>query len=270
MLKRVTFILVFVLAYALDGYALEVERDEILMRPKRPYVEHISLEQESISAYFEVTNTDEYKSLIPSIFSMPERPLCLVKVNNFYKMESAPPYREAVVQILVRFKRPKTGEEIHAWHFLGLSVTSEEALWGRIGGYPKVLRKVTFENHRNTYVGTSYARDGQTATLKLTLETKKARPTSDEKKFLDFVSFIPGLTIKDGRAINRGVLARGRYKIHELERFAPQIWTTKFGDSAIEYPNDPNNYLFRLGIGKPLAGYWLRQNIRYKIQYKEE
>ena len=35
--------------------------EEILQRPSRPYVEHIFLEQESISAYFEVTSIDEYQ-----------------------------------------------------------------------------------------------------------------------------------------------------------------------------------------------------------------
>ncbi len=39
---------------------------------------------------------------------------------------------------------------------------------------------------------------------------------------------------------------------------------------AIEYPNDPKNYLARLGIGKFITGYWLRTKARYKIQYKEE
>jgi len=270
MMKFAKLILIFVLLYPFYGYALEIEREEILLRPNRPYVEHIFLEQESITTFFEITNLDEYKKLIPSIFSIPEKPLCMVKINNFYKMESAPPYLEAIVSILVKFKRPQSGEEILAWHFLGLSVTSEEALWGRIGGYPKVLRKVTFENHVNKYVGTSYARDGQTPTLKLTVELKKNRPTRDEKRFLDFISPIPGLTIKDGKAINRGVTGGGKYKIYELEKVAPQIWNIKFGDSTIEYPNDPNNYLNRLGIGKFITGYWLKQKARYKIQYKEE
>src|SRR4030042_5198869 len=153
-------ILILILVFPFYGYALEVEEEEIFLRPSRPYVEHIFLEQESIVAFFEVTHIDEYKKLIPSIFSMPEKPLCRVIMNNFYKMESAPPYLEAIVQILVKFKRPQSGEEILAWHYLGLSVTSKEALLGRIGGYPKVLRKVTFENHANKYIGTSYARDG--------------------------------------------------------------------------------------------------------------
>jgi hypothetical protein len=59
---------------------------------------------------------------------MPEKPLCRVRINDFYKMESAPPYLEAIVEILVKFKRPQSGEEILAWHYLGLMVTTEEAL----------------------------------------------------------------------------------------------------------------------------------------------
>jgi hypothetical protein len=270
MLKYAEIVLIFVLAYPFYGYALEMERQEILLRPNRPYVEHIFLEQESINAYFEVTKIDEYENMIPRIFSMPEKPLCMVKINNFYKMESAPPYVEAVVQILVKFKRPQSGEEIPAWHFLALSVTSEEALWGRIGGYPKVLRKVTFENHGNKYIGTSYARDGQTPALKLNLEFNKARPTADEKRFLDFVTPIPSLTIKDGKAINRGAIGGGKYKIYELERVAPQIWNIAFGYCTIEYPSDANNYLSRFGIGRFIAGFWLKQKFRYKIPYKEE
>jgi hypothetical protein len=106
--------------------------------------------------------------------------------------------------------------------------------------------------------------------LKLTLELKKGRPTRDEKRFLDFVSPIPSLTIMRGKVINRGVVGGGKYKIYEFENVAPQIWKIKFGDCSIEYPNDPNNYLGRLGIGEFITGYWLKQKARFKIQYKEE
>src|SRR4030042_5364221 len=107
MMKFAKFILIFILLYPFYGYALEMEREEILLPPPRPYVEHIYLEQESIVVFFEVISIDEYKNLIPSIFSMPERPLCRVAVIDFHKMESAPPHLEAVVQILVKFKRPR-------------------------------------------------------------------------------------------------------------------------------------------------------------------
>jgi hypothetical protein len=271
MMKFVKIIMILILVVPFSGYALEVEEEEIRQRPRVPQVEHIFLEQESTIAFFEVTNIDEYRKLIPGIFSMPERHLCMVKINNFYKMESAPPYLEAVLAILVKFKKPRSGEEMLAWHFLALTVTSEEALWGRIGGYPKVLRKVTLESDANKYLGISYARDGHTPTLKLTLELKKGRPTRDEKTFLDFVLPIPALTINvNEKVINRGILAGGKYKIYELEKVAPQIWNIKFGDCSIEYPNDPNNYLARLGVGKFVAGYWLKQKYRYKIPYTVE
>ena len=267
-MRFVKIILTFSLAIFFFGCATESE--EVNKQPRVTFVPHIFLEQESIIAFFEVNSIDEYKKLIPSIFSMPDRPIGRVEVVNFYKMESAPPYLEATVTILVKFKRPQSGEEILAWHFLALTVTSEEALWGRIGGFPKVLRKVTLESHANKYVGISYARDGHTPTLKLTLELKKGKPTQDEKRFLDFVSPIPFLTIRDGKAINRGVVGGGKYKIYEFEKVAPQVWNIKFGDCSIEYPNDPNNYLNRLGIGEFITGYWLKQKSRFKIQYKEE
>ena len=179
-MKFAKLILIFVLLYPFYGYALEVEEKEILLRPRVPPVEHIYLEKESIVAFFEITDIDGYNKLIPNIFSMPERPVCRVEVINFYKMESATPYFEATVAILVKFKNPKSGEEMLAWHFLALTVTSEEALWGRLGGFPKILRKVTLESDVNKYVGISYARDGNTPTLKLTLELRKGKPTRDE------------------------------------------------------------------------------------------
>jgi hypothetical protein len=217
-----------------------------------------------------VTNIDEYKKLIPSIFSMPERPVCKVAVYNFYKMESGPPYFESLIQILVKYKRPQSGEEILAWYFLTMSVTSEEALWGRVAGYPKLLRKVMLESDANKYIGTSYDRDGKIPALKLILELKKMELTPDEKSFLDFVSPIPVLTIEDGKVINRGVAGGGNIKIYDFEKVAPQIWKIRFGDCSLEYPNDPNNYLARVGMGKFITGYWLEQKSRFKIQYKEE
>jgi hypothetical protein len=43
----------------------------------------------------------------------------------------------------------------------------------------------------------------------------------------------------------------------------------KFGDCSIEYPNDPNNYLYRLGIGKFITGYWVKMKYRYSLKSTE-
>jgi hypothetical protein len=270
MMRFVKIILTFILVIPFFGCATDSE--ELTQQPKVPFVPHIFLEQESIIAFYEVTNINEYKKLIPSIFSMPERPLCKVAVYDFYKMEAGPPYSESLIQILVKYRRPQSGEEILAWYFLTMAVTSEEALWGRFAGYPKVRRNVTFERHPSKYIGISYDRDGKTPAFKLILELRKAGLTPDEKSFLDFVSPIPILTIMDGKVINRGIVGGGgvKHKIYECEKVAPKIWKIEFGDCSIEYPKDPKNYLQRLGIGKFITGYWLKQKVRYKIQYKEE
>jgi hypothetical protein len=61
-----------------------------------------------------------------------------------------------------------------------------------------------------------------------------------------------------------------KYEAYQLEKVAPQIWKVQFGNGSIEYPNDPKNYLHRFRVGKFIIGHWLKQNFRYKIQYKEE
>lgn len=252
MIKFAKIILIFVLIVSFYGCATDSE--EIVKQPSRPPVKHIYLEGDEIYAYFEVNNIQEYQKLAPSIFGMPERLLCRVAVRDFYKMESGPPYIKAMIDILVKYKKSPNEKEILVWYCLEMPVTTEDALWGRfLYGDPKVLRKVTFERYENRYIGTSYSRDGKSPMLKLALEIRRGELTTNEKSFLDFVSPIPALTIKDGKVF---WWAGSKYKIYELERIAPQSFKVKFGECSIEYPRDPKNYLHRLGVGKFLVGYW--------------
>lgn len=89
MIKFAKIILILILMFSYYGCATESE--EVFKRPSGPLVRGIYLEHDLIMAFFEVTNINEYKKLIPSIFSMPERPLCMVAVRDFYKMESRLP-----------------------------------------------------------------------------------------------------------------------------------------------------------------------------------
>jgi len=66
--------IIFMLIFTFLSYGCATESEEIVHRPSGPTPRFIYLEQESIIAYLEVTNIDEYKNLIPSIFSMPEKP----------------------------------------------------------------------------------------------------------------------------------------------------------------------------------------------------
>jgi hypothetical protein len=127
MKKRAKIILILILVFSFYGCAMDSE--EVVKRPSGPPVPGIYLESDRIVAFFEVTNISEYKKLIPSIFSMPERPLCMVAVRDFYKMESGLPYIKAMTDILVKYKKSKSEKEILAWYCLEMPVTDERALW---------------------------------------------------------------------------------------------------------------------------------------------
>lgn len=260
----------FILVLMFLSYGCATESEEVVGRPSRSPVRQIFLENEQITAYFEVTNLGEYKKMIPSIFSMPERPLSRVSVIDYYKMEAGPPYLESMIDILVKYKKPQSEKENVGWYHLEEPVTTENALWGRfIYGFPKVVRKITFERHEDRHVGTSYARDSKTVGFKLMLEAKKTELTPDEKSFLEFISPLPTLTIKDGGVFTWAPLGRGKYRIYELEKSIPQSYNVKFGDGSIEYGNDPMNYLHRVGVGKFITGYWVKQRFRFETKPME-
>ncbi len=264
MMKFAKNILILILMLLFYGCATESE--EIVKRPSTPPVGLIYLENEQIFAYFEVANIQEYQKLVPSIFSMPERPLCRVVVADFYKMESGPPFLEVRIQILVKYKNPQSGKGILGWYYIDEPVTTEEALWGRFtGGFPKFLRKITLERNENKYIGTSYGRDGKTVAMRLILETKKIGLTSDEKGFLDFIPPTRALTIKDGKVLEWGEIGGGRYKVYELEKALPRVYQVRFANGSIEYPKDPKNYFQRLGMGKCITAYWLKEKLRIQL-----
>jgi hypothetical protein len=264
MIHLAKIMVILILMFSYHGCATESE--EVVSRPNRPPVKLVFLENEQLYAYFEVANVQEYQKLVPSIFSMPERPLCRVVVIDFYKMESGPPFLEVRIQILVKYKKSQNKKEILAWYYIEEPVTTEEALWGRFtGGFPKFLRKITLERDENKYVGTSYGRDGKTVALRLLLETSEIRPTFDEKGFLDIISPMPALTIKDGKVLEWGTVGGGRFKVYELEKALPRAYQVRFTNCSIDYSKDPKNYLQRLGIGRCITAYWLKEKIRGQL-----
>jgi len=257
---------IFVLILISSWYGCATDVEEVVRRPSTPPVRLICLEAEEIHAYFEVANIQEYQKLVPSVFGMPERPLCKVTFVDFYKMESGQPYLEVRINILVKYRKPQSDQEIPAWYYIDEPVTTEEALWGRFyGGFPKFLRKITLERNENKYVGTSYGRDGKTAALRLLFEPNEVGLTPEEKGFLDIVSPMPAVTIKDGTVLEWAAVGGGKYKLYELEKVAPRVFQVRFGNCSIEYSKDPGNYLQRLGVGKCIAAYWLSIKSRFQL-----
>jgi hypothetical protein len=259
---KINFFLILTVIFS--GCAADLE--EVVKRPATPPVKLVSLENEQIYGYFEIANIKEYQKLVPGDFTMPERPLCRVAVIDFYKMESGSPFLEVRINILVKYKSPQSGKELLGWYYIEEPVTTEEALWGRwYGGFPKILRKITFERSENEYVGVSYDRDGKIISLKLILDVKKTGISPDEEGFLNFISPLPAFTLENGKVLVWGAVGGGKYKVHEFEKYLPRVYKVLFADGSLDYSKNPNNYLQRLGIGKCISAYWLKEKARIQL-----
>jgi hypothetical protein len=64
MMKFAKIIILVLMSFC---YGCATDSEEVVKRPGVPRVRHIYLENEQIFAYFEVTNIQEYKKLVPSI-----------------------------------------------------------------------------------------------------------------------------------------------------------------------------------------------------------
>jgi len=254
--RHATVLAVAALALVGCAPALEAPRCEWSGRVTGRFVYQ---EQDAISAYFEVADIDEYRRAVPSAFRMPDRPLLRVSVLDFYEMVNGPTYRESEISILVT----RDGEM--GWFVLTMPVTDGDSCWGgrQAWGYPKIVRRVTLERAGGRFVGTSYAADGQTLDLRLTLETGGAGPGEEARELLRFVSPLPTFTLKDGQVLRFG--GGRRDPIYDLERVQPAVWQVRLGSPRLEFSSAPGSLLARLGAGRPLAGYWLKQRARYSI-----
>ena len=209
----------------------------------------VYLESDRIGAFFEVQNLEEYQKLIPKIFKIPERALCQVSFVDNYRMENGPAYLLSSISILV------SHEGALGWFILTMPETHEEPVRRGVSsyGYPKMVRKVTLESQADTYTGTSYKQDGKTVEFKLTVEAKKMTLRPEEKHFYDFISPFPSLTVKNGRVYKFG---GSKYPAYNLQKIAPNVWKIKMGEGSVEYPNDPENLLKRMDLGKCITGFW--------------
>jgi hypothetical protein len=261
MMKFAKAIFLLILMFSFYGCATESTRPTDKPRFTGP---HKYKEQDRICAFFEVNNIKGYKKLVPSIFRMPERPLCRVMVIDFYEMAEGPPYLESAIAILVKYRKTPTDEWKLGWYTLLMRVTTIEALGGKPGvfpwGYPKVLRKVTLERFENKYIGASYAEDGQREEFRLILDVKKTPLSDDEKNFLDSVSPLSNVNIKEGKLIT---FAAWKTSVYNMEKINPSRWKIKFGSCLIEFPKDSQNYLHRLDIGRFITGYWAKTSYVY-------
>jgi hypothetical protein len=211
-------------------------------------------EHEQLRGFFEASDRTAYRRAIPSRLAMPERPLLRVSVLDFYEMANGPAYLESEVSVLAL----ADGEP--GWFVLTMPVTDADACSaGRsVLGTPKVMRRVTFERGAERYVGTSYAWGGREPEFTLTIDV--GEPGEAARGLLALVRPFPDLTVLGGRLLRIGGTSQ---PVEELERAG--ILTHRLGLARLELSQEPGSLLRRLGVGRPLAGYWARVRQRFSI-----
>jgi hypothetical protein len=213
-------------------------------------------ESDFVRAYFEPSDLAAYRKAIPAPFALPPRPLVRVSVLDYYEMVNGPVYLESEISVLVLHD----GQP--GWFVLTMPVTDGDACGGGryYLGTPKVMRRITLERRPDEYVGISYARGGRTPDFTLTLDV--GEPGDAAREVLRFVYPFPDFYLLRGRVLRVGGLLRS---VDELARVTPQIWKVRLGQARLDFPQESDSLLHRLGIGQPLAAYWGQMRFRFSI-----
>ncbi len=186
-------------------------------------------EFDGIICFYKAQNLAIYRELLPKIFEMPDEPLVMAFVIDYYKMDKATePYREAAVYLLAQYDGKP------AWHCVTMPVTSDEARIGGIYylGYPKIMGDITLKRGSSAYTGQLNLQGKPVMTL--TLDTKGHTVTNEERQWFGKLKAIPQLNILNGKVYEpRFGSGRGERTLLEIAELYPDKFQLKVGKSAI-------------------------------------
>ncbi len=192
-------------------------------------------EFDGIFVFYKTQDVTIYRELLPEVFEMPDEPLVMAYIMDFYKMDKATqPYLEAAVFLLAKY------EGNPAWHCITMPVTSDEARIGGIYylGYPKIIGDITLQRSPFTYIGTLNLK-GKTI-MTITHDTKGHSIASEEEHWFQKLKGIPILSILNGRIIrpmfgsqDRQNSLLGQYSPLEISRMFPEKFQIKVGKSTL-------------------------------------
>lgn len=144
---------------------------------ERPYTYH---EFDGLFVYYKTQDISTYRELLPKVFDMPDEPLVMAFVMDYYEMDRATqPYKEVAVFLLAKYKQ-RTG-----WHCLTMPVTSDEARIGGIKylGYPKIMGDIKFKREPSTYTGVLMLNNKTVMTIKFDPRKNNEVSASEEEWF---------------------------------------------------------------------------------------
>ena len=159
---------------------------------ERPFTYY---EFDGVFVYYRTQDISTYRELLPKVFDMPDEPLVMAFVMDYYKMDRlTEPYQEVAVFLLAKYKQ-RTG-----WHCLTMPVTSDEARIGGIRylGYPKIMGDIKFQREPSTYIGILMLNNKTIMTIKF--DPKKGSEVSkSEEEWFDKLQGLTSFNLLNGK-----------------------------------------------------------------------
>lgn len=152
-------------------------------------------EFDGVYVYYKTQDTATYRELLPSEFEMPEEPLVMTFVMDYYKMDKATePYKEVVVFLLVKYQQ-RLG-----WHCVTMPVTTDAARIGGIKylGFPKIMGDVQFQREPANYSGGLMLNNKTVMTVQFE-PYKDHKATRSEKEFFNKKTKLASFNLLNGK-----------------------------------------------------------------------
>jgi hypothetical protein len=158
---------------------------------ERPFTYY---EFDGVFVYYRTQDISTYRELLPKVFDMPDEPLVMAFVMDYYKMDRlTEPYQEVAVFLLAKYKQRM------GWHCLTMPVTSDKARFGGVKylGYPKIMGDIRFKREPSTYTGTLMLNNKTIMTIKF--DPKKDNEVSaSEEEWFDKLQGLTGFNLLNG------------------------------------------------------------------------
>ncbi|MFO7568865.1 MAG: acetoacetate decarboxylase family protein [Smithellaceae bacterium] len=191
---------------------------------ERPYTYY---EFDGLFVFYKTQDTAAYRELLPDVFDMPDEPLMMAFVMDYYKMnKGTEPYREVAVSLLAKYKG-KTG-----WHCLVMPVTTDDARVKGIKylGFPKIMGDINLVREASTYTGTLKLNHQTVMTLELAAKEKDGVSLS-EAQWFEKLWGLPNFNLLNGKIYEPDF--GGKTNLLEVSRIYPDRIIVKTGSARI-------------------------------------
>ncbi len=221
-------------------------------------------EHDGIVAFYETSDKDLYRKLLPKEFDMPNRLLVHLFVMDFYKINSkAQPYKEVSISLLAKHD----GKEV--WHCIFMPVSSRHSMIAgqRALGLPKTIGNIQFKRDNQSFTGEVV--DNQNRRVQFVLNTNNYKLSKAEEQSIKDLNSLPKISLLNGKAIQ--ITRSGRQgNIIDASKHYPERIKVQGGRANISFDHKSigKAHPFDLKAVKIIASYYIHNKIPFRLGRK--